>query len=338
MKEKERYPKLNLRSKNEIAKRISSKKLPTHEAIELINYCLSNFKFLWRDNLKESNPKKQKWVRDSSRSKLGYLQKLIGQRILKPLDKELPPFIFGGVSEKDTKRATEYILGIHRKRTMLKLDMSRFFEHVKQSDVERVFVKKFGCSPRAARVISELCCVKPGPKHRPTDEEKTLGRGFATSPRLAIWCNLDLFLKIDWLVKKELKGHDPRSVIYVDDIGISSSRIDPKTMANLYQKLKELIEHESSCKLEVNEQKTVIVNYLRETFSPATGEKLAKMSQYEFLGIKLLRNKLLPGSKTRAKEQHLKQIRTTRGLSKHEQASLKGISSFSQYVRRGIVS
>lgn len=326
------YPNFNIRSKNEIAKRISSRKLPQSEALVLINDCLVDFDSLWVDNLKMSEPGKKKWVRDASRTKLGNLLSLIDKRIFAPYDTELPSFIHGGVAGKGVKSAANSLLGNRRKRTLLKIDMSRFFEHVSAGRLNYVLIHKLGFSREAALIICRLCCVNAGPKNG-LEKGKTMARGFATSNRLAIWCNLELFYRIKWLTEKRLSRYDAKLAIYVDDIGITASRIPPKTMANFYSELIVLIDKYGNG-LEINHGKTRIINYLGNQFSvngePAVdnGGSPVKGS-YEVLGVRMERNKVTAGRRTIGKIQSLK---SRKSLTIPQKKSLKGLKRYRNYI------
>lgn len=93
-----RYPEINIRSKNELAKRLSTRHLSTEDALSLINDVLLNYDKYWSDHSGMSQPEKGKWVRNASGTNLGRLLKEIDARLLKVHDELLPDFIFGGVS------------------------------------------------------------------------------------------------------------------------------------------------------------------------------------------------------------------------------------------------
>ncbi|MCX6716053.1 MAG: hypothetical protein NT077_03485, partial [Candidatus Taylorbacteria bacterium] len=123
--------------------------------------------------------------------------------------------------------------------------------------------------------------------------EKILARGFATSSRLALWCNLDTFQHLDWKIKQKLNGHDPRIAIYVDDIGITASRVDDTLIEDTKQfAIKIMEEKDKNQKLPVHRDgKTVIKKF-------ADGA--------EHLGIKLGRNKLSLGWRARSHTDKIK--------------------------------
>ena len=326
------YPNFNIRSKNEIAKRISSRKLPQSEALALINDCLVDFDSLWVDNSKMSEPKKKKWVRDASRTNLGKLLSLIDKRVFAPYDSKLPSFIHGGVAGKGVKSAANSLLGSRRKRTLLKIDMSRFFEHVSAGRLNHVLIHKLGFSRGSASIICNLCCVNTGPKDKP-ENKKTIARGFATSNRLAIWCNLELFYRIQWLMRKRLGEYDTRLAIYVDDISITASRISPKTMANFYSELIALVNKYGNG-LEINNSKTMIIDYLGKRYSEngeiiTRDDGLLKNGSYEVLGIRMERNRIAAGRRTMGKIQSLK---TRKSLTAPQKKSLKGLKRYKNYI------
>jgi hypothetical protein len=68
-----RYPKLYIRSKNELAKHLSHVKFPRENALLLINDVIKNFDRYWRDNKEQSKPEKEKYVRSAKRTPLGRL-------------------------------------------------------------------------------------------------------------------------------------------------------------------------------------------------------------------------------------------------------------------------
>lgn len=310
-----RYPQLNIRSKNELAKHISNKRLPYEKALALINDVQKNHDSYWRDHPKYSQPDKGKWVRDASQSGLGKLLKLIDGEVLKPNDNLIPPFLFGGLSGRNHKGAVLRLLGKKRKRVMLKLDITKFFEQNKYDRVYHFFLDKAGCSKVAAKLLADICCVNYSAKDSP-ENYKTIARGFPTSPRLAVWCNLDAFIKLERLVRKELKDKDPRIAIYVDDIGITASRASKEDMMRLYPKVKAILESDKNQKLPLNDNKTKIVFHSGDTFS-VEGDHTGKQG-FELLGLQMGRNKLTLGTKTRWKLMNITQ--------KHHEAERKNKS------------
>ncbi len=327
-----RYPKLSIRSKNDLAKHISSTKLPYIKALALINDVQRNHEKYWRDHPKQSQPDKGKWVRDASQSDLGKLLKLIDGMLLKPNDKLLPPFLFGGISGKNHKGAAEQLLGRKRKRVMLKLDITKFFEQNQYDRVYHFLLDKSGCSKSGAKLIADLCCVYYGAKASP-ENYKTIARGFPTSSRLAIWCNLDTFIKLDRLVRKELRGKDPRIAIYVDDIGITASRASKEEMVKLYPKVKAILVSDKNQKLPLNESKTKIIFHSGETYD-ADGNHLGKRG-FELLGIQMGRNKLTLGTKTRWKLMNITQnYKASRRKNAGLRKTRKSILKYKNYIQK----
>lgn len=280
-KSQRRYPKILIRSKNELAKRFAAPNLSQTQAQELINDVLVHFNDYWSDS-KHSQPEKNKYVRNAKGRPLGRLLKLIDKKLLAPHDGLIPECIFGGVSGKSHIGAAYYLLGKQRERTLLALDIGRFFEQISEERVFNFFLHKAQCSKKGAKLLASLCCVEEGPKD--SGGKKVLARGFATSTRLAVWCNLDIFLRLDWLVKKQLKGHDPSLAIFVDDIGISASRVSKETMQALEKGVSDLlINYDRNQSLPPNPTKTHIYSY---------------DEGIQHLGLSLGRNKLSFGSKT----------------------------------------
>lgn len=293
-----RYPGINIRSKNELAKRLVGKKLTQQQALELINDVLANFDKYWRDNGSMSEPDANKWVRDASYTNLGKLLKLINMKVLAPHDAMLPDFLFGGITGRNHKAAVRHLLGTKRGRVLLKLDISRFYERIEQRRVEQFFALKAGCSKESARLLARLCCVPFGAKEQP-EVRSTVARGFATSSRLAVWCNLDAFMRLERLVQKELRGKDARISIYVDDIGVTASRASKEEMMALYPKIEHILADDPKQPLPLNMKKTKIVFHDGETYD-ITGNHQGKWC-FEILGLQMGRNKLALGTKTRWK-------------------------------------
>src|SRR3989339_1652694 len=143
-----RYPKIFIRSKTELERHISHKGFPRGVALSLINDTITHFNEYWKDNKKYSNPAKGKYVRNAKGTPLGLLLKKINERILKPYDKILPNFIFGGISGLDHVKAATHLLGKKRRRTLLKTDIKCFFEQINAGRVRDFFVKKCQCTPK----------------------------------------------------------------------------------------------------------------------------------------------------------------------------------------------
>lgn len=277
---------INLRidSKNALAARISSSHLPKERARSLIDYVVLHHPDLWRDSLTASQPEKQKWVRTAHGTELGRLLKLIDRRILATLDDEMPSFIFGGRSGHSNVIAAKQLLGYEKERSLLALDISRFFENVTAGKVNKFF-QNAGCNTRIAKTLTKLCCVHTGPKSKP-ENTNSLARGFSTSPRLAVWANMDAFHRINDLVLRELKPYDPRIAIFVDDIGITASRVPEQVLSDLEPKVDEILRKESGNRIKLND-KTKVMRY----------DKSIK-----HLGIVLTRNKLVLPSDVQAKK------------------------------------
>ena len=298
-----RYPKLYIRSKNELAKHLSHSKFSKEEALVLINDVSTNFDNYWRDNKNQSKPEKDKYVRSAKRTALGRLLDNINKTILAPHDKMLPNFIFGGVQGMNHVRAVEHLLGKKRRRILLKLDITRFFEQISEDRVYHFFQNKCECSNKAAKLLAGFCCVSVGSKEKP-EKEKTIARGFATSSRLAVWCNLDIFIKLDQLIKKRLKGKDPRMAIYVDDIGITACKVSKEEMKKLYMEIQSLfLESDVNQILPLNEKKMDILSH-EET--------------PEHLGLRMYRNRLAIGAKTKSKLDRAKTKSKRKALLKYK--------------------
>ena len=322
------YPKLNLYTKKQLADAIRGKDLSFDSAMKLIDDCLINKDKYWSDNSEESKSNENKWVRNASGTPLGKLQKRIDQKVLALHDSELPIFIYGGVGKKGIKNAVIALQGKRNKRTLLKLDMSHFFEHISYGDVIKILVCHCGCGKDVAHIIAEIACIQSGKKSSNNTNEKVLARGFSTSSRLAVWRNLSLFRSLFYCMAKRLNKHDPRIAVYMDDIGITASRIDPVSLSSLYKDITKLIENSS--KLVVNKNKTKIIDYLQHEYDVTDGHLLEdKIAQFEFLGIGIGRNHLYPGVKIRSKMAKL--IKKSH-LSDEELRTLKGQKRYVKFI------
>ena len=295
----QRYPRIAIHNKNELAKRISGRSVSYQKKLELINNCVANKISYWRDNLRISDPKKEKWVRDASYTPLGILLKDINSRILKPLDFAIPNFIYGGVSGRCTKDAALTSLGNRRKQTMLKIDMKSFYEQISGKRISDLFQYKFGCGKNVSKTIANIVCVPAGCK------------GSNSSKRVR---NLTL---------RTLKGHDPRIVVYIDDIIITASRVNTDIMLKLYAKIGKLLQSDKNQPLSLNCAKSVIINCLGESYLINCSRKAHR--QYKVLGLKLGRNKIYIGAKTHAK---LTRAKST-GANSNQ---LKGLRRYKRYV------
>lgn len=294
-----------MRSKNELAKRITHKKFSQKQALDLINKVISDPDKYWKDS-KMSEPTKGKYVRNARGTPLGTLLKMINTMVLAPHDRLLPIFIFGGIKKANHVKAAAHLLGEKRKRTILKMDITKFFEQITQERVKDFFQYKCHCDEKTAKMLSEICCVPLGPKGAGTGGS-SIGRGYATSSRLAVWCNLDAFTRLERLVQKRLRGRDPRVAIYVDDIGITASKVSKDEMESLAVDIEKLLSSDPKQPLPLNTKKTKIISH---------------EEGMEHLGIKLYRNRLAISSKTGGKIQKLKN-KLQKPLSPQEREALR---------------
>lgn len=321
MQQQNRYPKIRLRSKNEFAKRISSSKFSQKEALGLINMVSSNYDKYWHDVKVISEPSKNKFIRSAKNTPLEKLLRLTNNKILAPYDNMVPEFIFGGLSGRSHVQAAYCLLGHRRKRTKLSLDIYRFFEQNHRSRVFHFFNKKCECSKKASNLLADLCCVPFGPKG--SKKDKVLARGFSTSTRLALWCNLDLFMRIYWEAKKTLKNKDVRIAIFVDDIGITASNTTRDDMELLSNKIeKNFCNYDLNQKLPLNDKKDI---------------KLWSDKNVEHLGLALGRNKITPGRKTKSKQDRVKNKLNNQNISTEERKELlgkkKSYKNYSNYIK-----
>lgn len=319
-----RYPSIGIRSKNEIAKRISSNIFSFKDALCLINDVLKNYDKYWKDVEKHSKPEEGKYVRSAKYKPLGKLLNLIDKKIMAPFDYLVPNFIFGGISGRNHVQAVSNLLGYKTKRTKLGLDISKFFEQNKRERVFYFFYKKAKCSKIASNILADLCCVPMGPKNS-NNKEKVLARGFSTSTRLAVWCNLDLFFRVYWKTKEILKNKDSKISIFIDDIGITASKVSEEKMMLLNKEIVNILENfDNNQVLPINPNKTTIKSHL-------------KKEQIEYLGLKICKKKLALGHKTRLKKREIKSQLNNKNISKSDKKSLllkrKGILSYEKYIK-----
>lgn len=303
-----RYPKLLILSKNELAKHISHKGFSKQDALDLINTSIQDHGKHWKDNKNLSEPDKGKYVRNAKGTPLGKLLDKLNKNVLAPNDEMVPEFIFGGLKKKNHALAAKHLLGIKRKRIAIKMDISTFFEQISGERVYYFFRNKCKCSHRASKLLADLCCVPVGPKGSES-LRKTIGRGFATSSRLAFWCNIDTFIKLERFIKKRLRGKNPRIVIYVDDIGITASGVTKIEMEDIAKEVKILLErYDQNQPLPIKDSKTKITSH---------------EEGIEHLGIRLHRNKLSVGGKARSKRDKTKAELMKTMLPKSEKRALK---------------
>jgi hypothetical protein len=313
------YPYIGIRSRNELAKRIKRKNFSYNRAILLINNVVKNFDKYWKDSSR-SEIARGKYVRTAKGKPLGILLERINLFVLAPYDSMLPGFIFGGVTGTNHIKAVVHLQGKKHKRVLLKADISTFFEQITIDRVTNFFQYQCGCSWEIAHLLGNICCVPLGAKDS-GNNTKTIGRGFATSSRLAIWCNLNIFTKLNFLVQRRLKGKDPRLAIYVDDIGITATRVSKSDMDKLYLEIKELFSTtDRNQKLPLNDSKKKVISH---------------EEGLEHLGIEMRRNSLSIGVKSKAKINKL-QSQLTKQLTSKEILKIKSkkraIRSYQKYV------
>jgi len=202
------------------------------------------------------------------------------------------------------------------------MDISRFFEQISEDRVYYFFKNKCECNEKVAKLLAKFCCVSIGPKGN-NNEHKTIARGFATSSRLAVWCNLDIFIKLEHLIKKRLRGKDPRITIYVDDIGITASGTTKEYMEKLYIEIEKLfLNSDKNQSLPLNNKKKSIKSH---------------EEGMEILGLRMFRNRLEIGAKTKSKMNKIKN-RLSNNLSEKEKVQeknrLRSILKYKKYVEK----
>lgn len=312
------YPKIAIQSKSQLAQRLSYTRFPREKSLAMINKVIINFDKLWKDS-SASEPEKGKYVRSAKHSILGILLNLIDKKVLAVHDSSLPPFIFGGVSKKSHIDAVYELMGYEKNRTLISMDISRFFEQIDSRRVFHFFDKKAQCSTRGAELLTELTCVPIGPKGSKSTK-LTIARGFATSPRLSIWTNLTTFTKLQQLVLRELKGHDPRIAIFVDDIGITATKVSIKKMEDVAAKVKVLLEYgDANQPLPVNDKKTKVRNWKQGLVH---------------LGLRLGNKNVSIGSKTQSKLTTIKLLHKKTNDKESKKQLKRKLMSYRNYKKQ----
>ncbi len=281
----------------------------------LLNDVLKYFDAYWYDSKRS---KKGKYVRSAAKSpNLRKLLRLINEKILAPHDFRVPDFIFGGLFERDNIQAAQHLLG-GRDKIFLKMDIKSFFEQISEKRVFYFFFKHCQCTKEAATILSKLCCVPKGPRGS-GETEKILARGFATSSRLAVWCNLNTFTYLQLKVRSKLYRNDPRIAIYVDDIGIAAKGVNMERMQKIKDFAVRILEkHDSNQPLPVHGNKTRIILF---------------KDGAEYLGIKLGRNKLSLGAKTRSRYDKIKLALKSADTAEKKKELQEKYRAYSRYKR-----
>lgn len=244
---KQPFPKIQIRSKNELAKHLSSKR-NYKDVLEKINHCIERFPYLYSNH---QDSKDGKYIRVAKRP-LKEINKLINTVILKEYDSTIISCIYGWIQNRSFVQAVD----IHKtkaKRTYIKLDLKRFFEQISYEKA-LWFFKKTWCKLNIAHMLTWFCCI-PNSEYFRIDAERVIARWFSTSSRLAVLCTLEYFQKLNWLTLKYLKKFRPKITVFVDDITISFNNIDDLKFETFLRKINEL-----SLKygIELNQDKTII--------------------------------------------------------------------------------
>ena len=152
--------------------------------------------------------------------KLRKLQRRINRRLFNPKGKSdsvinWPVYIYGSVPNQEIEGVTynrDYVACARQhcgSRSILKLDISDFFDNVHEDHVKNVFANLLKYEEEVAEVLTQLCCFNG-----------SLVQGALTSSFLACLCLYDIEPK---LVKK-LSRKNLRYTRLVDDITISSTQ------------------------------------------------------------------------------------------------------------------
>ncbi len=301
------YPPLSIHSKKQLESLAGNNKAATVK--EWITLCSQDCSKLWRDNVRLSDPTKDKFVRTAKGTALGKLLTLLDRRVLKPHDELLPPYLFGGLHKRNHIQAALNLVGTQNERIFIFLDLQRFFEQITFDRIVDLLYKDMGCSLRAARWITNLVCVPEGPKNQPTGN-RVLARGFPTSSRIAIWVCLKFFSELNNLLKHRWSTkHDARLSIFVDDIGISVSDINSRQAQALVKAINRLAEKHSLI------------------FNPTKIRVLRYDEAVTHLGLQIKKNRVIPSRQTQGKlHRYQSQLNRDPSNTRLKQA-IKGLKS-----------
>ena len=307
---------LNIRSEFELCKRLSCKQFPSQSATEALGAVLLNHDDFWVDH-KDSEPEKGKYLRSVKKnSPLFSVLKLINNSIFKRHDILLSRHhLWGGISGKDNIQAACLCLGIRGKRSMLKIDLSKFFEQVSEDKLYAFFVKN-RCTKSIARILARILSVPRGAKGSGS-KERVLARGFSTSPRAAIWCYLGFFQKLSKVVEEHCGEKPFRIFIYVDDITIVTNDMGRDFLEQLFVKIHDLA-RDDGVGIHTSEKKEI----------------LTSDEPQEVLGVSIFRNSLGIGKKTIGNKQRLTNKLRKDPNCKKTKESLRGIYIYNQRIKQ----
>ena len=134
---------------------------------------------------------------------------VVHKNVLKYLVRIAPPdYIHSATKSRSYKtNAVAHCNG----KSVVKIDIKKFFQSVKFERIHRFFLKTLTCSPDVATILAKVCTV------RTDDFGCHLPTGSCISPILSFLANKDLFDAIDDLSKKQRCTF----TLYVDDMTIS---------------------------------------------------------------------------------------------------------------------
>ena len=126
------------------------------------------------------------------------------------------------------------------------------------------------------------------------------------------------FHRINDLVMKKLKAYDPRMAVFIDDIGISASRVPEDLLRSLVKGIDDILSHESKGAVRLNTAKTNVFNF---------------KDGINHLGVTLNRNKLILPSDLQSKRDWLTyEYKATK--SPIIKMRLKGYRSYDAAIRK----
>lgn len=144
---------------------------------------------------------------DNPSIELKKIQSLIAERLLKPL--RLPENLLGGVKGRSVLDNVAY----HRSsKTLLKIDVKRFFPSITNEHVYRVWFEMLGCSPAISGLLTQL-----------TTFQRHLPQG---APSSTILANLVLYL-CDGPIRVECARQNLSYSSWIDDLGFSGENPRP---------------------------------------------------------------------------------------------------------------
>ncbi|MCP8467207.1 reverse transcriptase family protein [Pseudomonas sp. ZM23] len=137
------------------------------------------------------------------------IQRKIKKSILAELVR-YPQYLYGSISDPDFPRDYISCVKVHcLSKSVLKIDITKFFDHIESSVVEDVFSDFFSFSPEVSDALTDICTLNG-----------FVPQGASTSSHLANLC----FYKEEPRLARQLSREGLKYTRLVDDITVSSIR------------------------------------------------------------------------------------------------------------------